>query len=81
MKKYAPLGSYLAALPPSQERETLTFRKIENEIIRAKLPPSAFEHRQWWANQDYGSRAYHWEGAGFQVDTVDQARGIAHFDG
>lgn len=79
MKKYEPLGNYLAALPSSQERETLTFRKIEDEIIEAKLPRSAFEHRQWWANQDYGSRAYHWEGAGFQVDSVDQSRGIVTF--
>jgi hypothetical protein len=79
MKKYEPLGIYLAALPATQGRVTLTFREIETDIIRATLAKSARKHRQWWANQDYGSRAYHWQNAGFKVDTVDQKRGIVTF--
>src|SRR5690606_18887793 len=49
------------------------------DIIDARLPDSAHDHRQWWANQDYGSRAYHWENAGFKVDKVDQRRGVVTF--
>ncbi len=78
MKKYEPLGNYLAALPATQESETLTFTRIM-EIIGDKLPDSAYDHREWWANQDYGSRAYHWQEAGFKVDKVDQQRGIVTF--
>lgn len=78
MKKYEPLGNYLAGLPATQESVTLTFGKIE-EIIGATLPDSAHDRRPWWANQDYGSRAYHWENAGFKVDKVDQARRVVTF--
>lgn len=78
MKKYEPLGNYLAALPAEQESETLTFARIM-EIIGDTLPDSAWNHREWWANQEWGSRAPHWQAAGFKVDTVDQQRGIVTF--
>ena len=78
MKKYEPLGNYLAALPVGENSVTLTFGEIE-EIIGAKLPFSATNHREWWANQDYGSRASHWQNAGFKLDKVDRQRGIATF--
>ena len=49
---------------------TLTFTEIE-EIIEAKLPPSARDHRAWWGNAppvDGGQpqRAY-WITAGYRV--------------
>lgn len=78
MKKYELLGNYLADLPIRRNRVSLTFKEIE-KIIRAKLPPSATDHREWWANQEYGSRASHWQNAGFKVDKVDQQRGIVTF--
>jgi hypothetical protein len=78
MSKYEPLGNHLAALPATQDSITLSFDEIE-QIIGAKLPRSATEHREWWANQEYGSRAPHWQKAGFKLDRVDQQRGIATF--
>ena len=78
MKKYEPLGVYLAAIPASQASVTLTFSEIES-IIGAELPPSAVEHRAWWANQETGSRAPHWQAAGFKVDKVNQQQKIVLF--
>lgn len=76
--RYAPLGRYLRALPLSQGGVSLSFEEIET-ILGATLPPSAFRHRQWWANQSGGSRAPHWDAAGFKVDTVDAGRRIVRF--
>ena len=78
MKKYEPLGEYLATIPASQAIVTLTFNEIE-KIIGAELPPSAAKHRAWWANQETGSRAPHWQAAGFKVDKVDQQHKIVSF--
>jgi hypothetical protein len=69
-KKYAPLGEYLARLPASTAEAVFTFAQVE-EIIERTLPNSAREHREWWANQDRGSRAYHWLDAGFKSGPVD----------
>lgn len=77
-KKYEPLGAYLKALPPSVDSTTLSFSEIE-KIIQDRLPASATEYRQWWANQEGGSRAPHWHTAGFKVDHVDQERKIVRF--
>jgi hypothetical protein len=76
--RYAPLGRHLRSLSPSQTGVTLAFDEIE-AILGATLPPSAFRHRQWWANQSTGSRAPHWDAAGFKVDTVDAARRLVRF--
>jgi hypothetical protein len=76
--RYAPLGKYLRDLPSSQRDVTLTFEEIET-ILGATLPPSAVRHRQWWANQSRGSRAPHWDAAGFRVDSVDAGRRIVRF--
>jgi len=71
-RRYAPLGRYLRNLPPSQNTVTLSFDDVET-IIDAPLPPSATVHlHQWWANQSQGSRAPHWNAAGFKVDHVDR---------
>src|SRR6267378_2145281 len=70
-RRYAPLGRYLRNLPPSQNAVTLSFDDVET-IIDAPLPRSATAHlHQWWANQSQGSRAPHWDAAGFKVDHVD----------
>lgn len=76
--RYAPLGRHLRALPASQSGITLSFDEIET-ILGATLPPSAFKHRQWWANQSGGSRAPHWDAAGFKVDSVDSTRRLVRF--
>jgi len=77
-KKYEPLGAYLKALSLSVDSTTLTFSEIE-KIIQDILPASATEYRQWWANQEGGSRAPHWHTAGFKVDHVDQERKVVRF--
>lgn len=76
--KYSPLQDYLRELPTSEKEVTLRFAEIE-KIIGAKLPESAFTYREWWANQKGGSRAPHWQAAGFIVDTVDMKRNLAYF--
>ncbi|MGC1784472.1 MAG: hypothetical protein WA708_18250 [Acidobacteriaceae bacterium] len=43
------------------------------------MPPSAITYREWWANQEGGSRAPHWRAAGFKVDHVDLKRQIVRF--
>ena len=78
MKKYEPLGEYLSGIRASQESVTLTFHEVE-KIIGARLPPSAVAHREWWANQEYGSRSPHWQAAGFKVDVVNQEKRIVTF--
>jgi hypothetical protein len=77
-RRYAPLGRYLRDIPSSQTGVVLRFDEIET-IIGATLPPSAFSHRQWWANQSGGSRAPHWNTAGFKVDKVDAERRLVRF--
>ena len=76
--KYAPLQAYLKELPASKKSVTLRFQEIE-KIIKAKLPKSAFEYEEWWANQSYGSQAPSWFGAGFVRDSVDLDRTLVRF--
>lgn len=77
-KTYAPLGEYLARLPAGTAEVTLTFPEVE-KIVGRKLPDSARDHRQWWENQKNGSRAYHWQDAGFKTGPVDMARETVRF--
>lgn len=77
-KTYAPLGQYLARLPALTREVTLTFTEVE-KIIGRGLPPSARKRREWWANQDYGSRAYHWQDAGFRTGPVSMTRETVRF--
>lgn len=76
--KYAPLGAWLAQQPAAKREITLRFDEIE-EILGAKLPKSAATYREWWANQEYGTHAPHWQGAGFEVDAVDLSRRFVRF--
>jgi ribosomal protein L44E len=77
--KYAPLGEFLAELPTSKSAITLGFTDIE-EIIAQTLPSSASQYREWWANQKGGSRAPHWQRAGFVVAAVDLSRKFVCFE-
>jgi hypothetical protein len=45
--KYAPLEHYLKDLPSTQKEVTLSFPQIE-EILKSKLPTSAYEDNRWW---------------------------------
>jgi len=70
MGKYVPLGEYLANCP--QIRCALSLSKIE-EIIDAKLPPSAREYRQWWENYKAHVQARDgWLSVGWKVESVNK---------
>ena len=77
-KKYEPLREYLVALPPTTNETTLSFDQVA-QIIGDTLPPSATTYREWWSNQEGGSRAPHWRAAGFKVDHADLKRQIVRF--
>jgi hypothetical protein len=77
-KKYEPLREYLAALPPTTSEQALSFDQVA-QIIGDTLPPSATTYREWWSNQEGGSRSPHWRAAGFKVDQADLKRQIVRF--
>lgn len=69
MARYEPLGHYLrtsgASLVP------MTFHDVEL-LIGRDLPPSAYRHRPWWANEERGhAHAKAWLEAGYQTEQVD----------
>ena len=68
-------SSYYKLMKYLQEKDQdmlrITFREIE-DVLGAKLPPSAYEHRAWWANSQSHSHARHgWIKAGFETSMVD----------
>lgn len=48
---------------------SFTYQEIE-EILDFKLPPSAYKHRPWWANDISHTHAKAWLNAGWKVDKV-----------
>jgi hypothetical protein len=56
----------------------LSFDQVA-QIIGDTLPPFATTHREWWANQEGGSRAPYWRAAGFRVDDADLKLRIVQF--
>jgi hypothetical protein len=71
-RQYERLEEYLRSLPGTQEEVTLSFEIIE-QVLNDQLPPSAYEDRAWWGNQQQGTHveAIAWMNAGWMVDTVD----------
>lgn len=69
MAKYTPLGVYLSRLIANVL--TMSFEDVEC-VIEASLPPSAHNHREWWANDTTGfhPHATVWLNAGWRVDAV-----------
>jgi len=64
-RKYAPLTEYLSQIGSNEI--ILTLSEIE-KIIGAKLPPSAYKHEVWWANNDEThTQRLGWTNAGFEV--------------
>jgi len=70
MPKYSPLQAYLSALTAGTQNKTITFEQIEN-ILNFKLPPSAREHRAWWANDGTHVHARSWLNIGWKVYYVN----------
>jgi len=70
--RYAPLAIWLQSQPSSRDRARLTFEDIE-KIIGEVLPPSAHQHRAWWANDTSHVHAKQWLDAGWRVAQVSAA--------
>lgn len=65
--RYAPLGIYLQGQPGNIDRLQLTYAEIE-KIIGGSLPPSAYNHRNWWDNTpEVHPQASNWLEAGWRV--------------
>lgn len=73
-RKYAPLTEYLSQI--SSNEITLPLSEIE-KIIGDKLPPSAYKHEAWWANNDEThSHRLGWINADFEVTNGPQIKTI-----
>jgi hypothetical protein len=71
MSKYGPLNGFLNTQTASEL--PMTFREVE-QIIGSKLPPSAYRHRPWWANEAASHvHAKAWLSADYQTEQVDMA--------
>ena len=69
--KYHPLFEYL--LFSGQGRILMTFAEIE-QVIEARLPPSARRREEWWSNSSNGhSQARAWLRASYRTSHVDLA--------
>ncbi|MCA9312468.1 MAG: hypothetical protein KDA21_14740 [Phycisphaerales bacterium] len=69
MAKYDPLRAELGRR--GGQRVMMTFAEIEAMV--GGLPPSAYEHQAWWANEQSGSHvhAQAWMQAGYRVGSFD----------
>ena len=76
MSKYDPLQQFLQQ--PATAELTLSFNQVE-QILDAKLPPSAFRYREWWANDESHVQAIAWMKAGWKVEDLDQQRKWVRF--
>src|SRR5437762_11425939 len=69
MGKYQPLTQFLKT--QTSFEFPMTFREIEH-VLGRKLPPSAYRHRPWWANEAANHvHAKAWLMAGYQTQQVD----------
>jgi hypothetical protein len=76
--KYHPLFEHL--LFSGQGRLSMTFAEIE-DVIEARLPPSARRREEWWSNSPNGhSQARAWLRAGYRTSGVDLARETIEFN-
>ncbi|HEX3423456.1 MAG TPA: hypothetical protein VHS33_08675 [Sphingomicrobium sp.] len=70
MSKYSRLTDFLRGLARDEETEwTPSFDEVE-EVMGERLPPSARQHRPWWANQGR-AHSLAWETAGWKTSDVD----------
>ena len=71
MTKYDPLYIYLK--DSNKFQVTLSFDELER-ILGFKLPNSAKQHQEWWANEDVNTtRHVHcksWQNAGYKQTVV-----------
>ena len=73
MAKYDALRDWLAGLPASQSRVTMTFARIE-QLLGEPLPRSAHEYDGWWRGKSPWGRVDRprpWEQIGWVVADLD----------
>jgi hypothetical protein len=73
MDKYKPLCEHLESIEAHIRECTLTFERLE-QILGSPLPPSAYRHKPWWANESGASQHTQtrgWLDAGWAVDSFD----------
>ena len=77
--RYAALADWLQSQPGDITKVQLSFSDIE-EIIDAKLPASARDHRAWWANDSVGHRhSQQWLEAGGRSSYLNMTEGKVTF--
>ena len=70
--RYAPLAIWLQA--QEEDRVTCTFKEIETIILQEDLPPSARQHRNWWANDTVShTQSAQWIEVGWRVSSVNMS--------
>ena len=77
MPKYQPLRDYLCG--STENTLQMTVAQIES-LIGAELPDSAWEHREWWANDRTHVQARAWLDAGWYVFAKDLDLGTVTFN-
>ncbi|MHA1150721.1 MAG: DUF7662 domain-containing protein [Promethearchaeota archaeon] len=78
MGKYSALGDRLDALK-TQKEVRLAFHEIE-KILGFSFPPSAYNYRSWWANDESHSQASDgWMVANWITENVDMENQIIVF--
>lgn len=77
--RYSRLALFLRSLPQKTKRISLTFKDVE-QILDHELPPSAQEHRSWWANDSVShSQSAQWLDAGWRVASINMYEKTAKF--
>lgn len=77
--RYTALASWLQGQPSTTEHVSLRFAQIEG-MIGATLPPSAREHRSWWANDSTRHvQSKQWLHVGWRVASVNPRGEIVVF--
>jgi CBS domain-containing protein len=77
--RYAPLAIWLQNQHPNRKTVKPTFKMIE-EIIGGPLPPAAYEHRSWWANDPTAHvQAQQWLDAGWRLSSINMTSEVARF--
>lgn len=69
--RYTPLAIWLQKQEPDEI--ICSFKQVE-DIIQDTLPPSARQHRNWWANDSVGhTQSQQWLEAGWRVSNINLA--------
>jgi hypothetical protein len=63
-------------------KKTISFAEIE-ELLRFKLPVSAYKYNAWWANEQNGnhSHARSWLSVGWKTSDVELGKKVTFYKG